>query len=166
MREIDVDTKQCYYPRCYPWLISLKQEGKCWMLKWPSLPCAFNRNFEECNMVPLSDKCNLEKKHYPRMESALECFWWGLLVSERAFGETTEPSSLVLKLIYSVWLFWTNEKKIFCLECYNIQYRVRMCNHRTAQGSVSFIVAQEVACHRNPSTFCVQVMSDILHCIL
>ena len=48
MREIDVDTKQCFYPRCYPWLISLKQEGKCWMLKWPSLPCSFNRNFEEC----------------------------------------------------------------------------------------------------------------------
>ena len=48
MREMDVDTKQSFYSRCYPWLISLKQEGKCWMLKWPSLPCPFNRNFEEC----------------------------------------------------------------------------------------------------------------------
>ncbi len=27
------------------------------------------------NVVPLSDICNLEKKHYPRMESALEGFW-------------------------------------------------------------------------------------------
>ncbi len=42
--------------RCYPWLISLKQEGKCWMLKWPSLPCAFNRNFEECNEMRHPDR--------------------------------------------------------------------------------------------------------------
>ena len=48
-------------------------------------------------MVRLSDKCNIEK-HYPQMESVLEGFCGGLSVSERAFGETTEPSSLVPNL--------------------------------------------------------------------
>ncbi len=38
-------------------------------------------------------------------------FLGGLLVTEGAFGETTEPSSLVINLIYSVWLFYTNDKE-------------------------------------------------------
>ena len=80
-------------PKAQGLLVTRGQANKAWSKAF----CSYS------NMVTLSDKCNL-KKHYPRMESVWKGFWWGLLVSERAFGETTKPSSLVLNLNYSVWL--------------------------------------------------------------
>ncbi len=52
-------------------------------------------------------------------------------MSERTFGETTEPSSLVVNLIYSVWLFKTNDKGnlLFGVLYHTIPIRISHNNH-------------------------------------
>ncbi len=46
--EFYVDTKQCFCPRFYPPLISLKQECLSYLLKRPRFTCNINRNLIEC----------------------------------------------------------------------------------------------------------------------
>ncbi len=64
LAEIDADTKQCFCSRCYPWLISLKQESLTWMLNWLSLPCCINRNLEECRQLWFTDIIDRITVHY------------------------------------------------------------------------------------------------------
>ncbi len=54
-------------PKAQGLLVSGGQANKA----WSKVLCSYS------NMVPLSDKCNLEK-NYPRVELVLEGFWWGL----------------------------------------------------------------------------------------
>ncbi len=47
LAEFYVETSQCLYPRCCPWLNSVKRGGFSYMLKWPTLSCCININLEE-----------------------------------------------------------------------------------------------------------------------
>ncbi len=111
--------------------LCLRNKTLCWGLYglaqgWPKARGQANKAWSKVfcsysNMVALSDKCNLEK-HYPQMESVWKGFWW---VRGPLVRQPSPPAS-----------FWTwiivfgcsrqMTKKIFCLECYNIQYHVRI----------------------------------------
>ncbi len=73
------------------WGQALSQQKFCYKT-WSKVFCSYSKMVH----VPLSDKSII---------SSTGISLRGLLVNERVFGETTKPSSLVLNLIYSVWLF-------------------------------------------------------------
>ncbi len=107
-----------------PWSVSRRCPEPRWFIGDPTSRA--HNNIYMCssycsysNIVPLSDKYNLEK-HYRRFESVCEGFWWmrGSLMRQ--------PSPLA-----SFWfiVFGCSRqvtKKILCLECHRIQYHVRI----------------------------------------
>ncbi len=96
---IDVDTIQCFCPKCYPLLISLKQEGKCWMLNWASLTCPVNRNLEECDKGWTVIYCNSvdkdEQEWTPTLDTRVMFPW---IICYRIF-------LLYIFSIYFIFLF-------------------------------------------------------------